>query len=42
MIKEVAKAFGTDKELLKEKGRKDNTQKKGGNLFCAEILRAEQ
>lgn len=33
VIKEVAKAFGTDEEVLKEKGRKDNTARKAAMYF---------
>lgn len=34
VIKEVAKAFGTDEELLKEKGRKNNTARKAAIYFA--------
>lgn len=33
VIKEVAKAFGTDEEQIKEKGRKDNTARKAAIYF---------
>ncbi len=33
VIKEVAKAFGTDEERLREKGRKDNTARKAAIYF---------
>lgn len=33
VIKEVAKAFGADEKLLKEKGRKDNTARKAAIYF---------
>lgn len=33
MINAVARAFGTDEELLKEKGRKDNMARKAAIYF---------
>lgn len=33
MINEVARAFGMDKELLKERGRQDNTARKAAIYF---------
>lgn len=33
VINEVARAFGTDEELLKEKGRKDNMARKAAIYF---------